>query len=334
VRRRWLLAPAGLILAAIVVLIALLTASSPTRRPPRPFAANSVWNQPLSPDAPLAPDSASTVAALDSEVAKGGAWMNTTSYSVPVYTVPRTQPRVPVTLDVYPAGDAAPLSRDLAAGVPIPPRARPAQGTDAEIVIWQPSTDTMWELWVARRLAGRWHARWGGVMDHASQNPGYFTGPRTWGASATSLPLLGGLIRISELRHGQINHALAIAIPGARAGAYVFPAERSDGALHNSAAVPEGTRFRLPANLNLAALHLPRLVQRIARAAQRYGMIVRDQSGGAVVFFGEDPSPTGSDPYAGPHGFFEGQSPAALLATFPWRRLQVVAPQPPAAGSS
>lgn len=313
---------------------ALLWASSrrgqPTS-PPLPFAADSVWNSPLPGNAALDGDSSTLVAGLSRQVASSGGWVNTTSYSVPIYTVGASQPRTPVRLDVYPGGDAAPLAQQFAAGVPIPSSAQPAQGTDAQLVVWQPSRDKLWELWRAAQVAGVWHARWGGVMDHVSRNPGYFYQPRDWGASATSLPLLGGLIRISELRSGHIDHALALAIPQARAGTFVFPAQRTDGSLNDPAAIPEGTRFRLPADLDIAALHLPHFDQMIASAAQRYGIVVRDQAG-AVVFLAEDPVPYGSDPYGSPHGFFDGESPHDLLARFPWQRLQAVAARPNAYG--
>ena len=47
--------------------------------------------------------------------------------------------------------------------VPIPANAQPANGTDHSLVIWQPSTDTEWELWMAQRAGdGSWSACWGG----------------------------------------------------------------------------------------------------------------------------------------------------------------------------
>ena len=62
----------------------------------------------------------------------------------------------------------------------------------------------------------------------------------------------------------------------------------------------------------------------IAEAAQRYGIFVRDKArGGAVLRPG--PAPTGLNPYAGAAGYFEGETPSELLASFPWSRLQVLA---------
>ena len=56
------------------------------------FAPTSVWNAPLAADAPLDPNSDQLMNALSGEVHKEidggyGPWINTDSYSVPVYTV-------------------------------------------------------------------------------------------------------------------------------------------------------------------------------------------------------------------------------------------------------
>src|SRR5690349_16540583 len=101
------------------------------------FSQNSFWNRPLSATAPLDGSSSSLVASLNAQVRYYGEWINTSSYSTPVYTVPRSQPNVRVTLDTsYPA-----LQSDFDA-VPIPADAQPAGGTDQHLTVYQPSTDT------------------------------------------------------------------------------------------------------------------------------------------------------------------------------------------------
>jgi hypothetical protein len=61
----------------------------------------------------------------------------------------------------------------------------------------------------------------------------------------------------------------------------------------------------------------------MARAAQRYGLVVRDQGGG-VGFYGEDPGRFHTDPYSGATGIFGGRSPSSLMREFPWSRLQAL----------
>jgi hypothetical protein len=279
----------------------------------RPFAPDSVWNAPLRRNAKLASRSAAYVRDLVRQVRRYGAGLNSSEHSTPVYTVPANQPRVRVQLDQYNPALQSALDR-----VPIPRGARPAAGSDRHLVVWQPATDTMWELWKANEAADGWHAEYGGRLRRASRNPGYYTTPhQRWGATATSLPLLGGLIRLNELKARQIRHALAMAIPEPGQG-FVPPAQRGDGERRSPLAMPEGTRLRLPATLNLARLRLTPIGRKIARAAQRYGIIVRDRAG-SVVFYGEESPRTGRDPY-------DGLSGDRALAGFPWRRLQVLAP--------
>lgn len=284
----------------------------------RAFAASSFWNAPLAANAPLDGQSATYVADLQRQVAQYGPWINTTEYSSAVYTVAAGQPTVHVTLDNNAPGLQAALDQ-----VPIPAGAQPAAGTDGTMIITQPSTDTMWELWRAVRRADGWHATYGGRMSNVSSNPGYFTDPPSWGATATSLPMLGGLMRIDELAAGHIDHALALALPETRAIAYSFPAQRTHGAIDRATAIPQGARFRLDLNLDLNQIPMDPIVKEMAIAAQRYGIVVRDTAG-SVAFYGEDPTPTGTDPYGAPGGFFHQAYPSQLLAQFPWSHLQTL----------
>lgn len=249
------------------------------------------------------------------------AYVNTTRYSTPVYTVTPQQPNVRVVLDRPPSWKAG--LRAAFAQVPIPDSAQPAADSDAHMVVWQPCTDKLWEFWRARRAADGWHAVDGGAMTDVSQNPGYYPSPLNWGATASGLSLLGGLIRIEELHEGEIPHAVSFGLPEPRAGIWAWPAQRTDGTSTDPSAIPEGTRFRLDPSLDLSQLPMSRFVRILATAVQKYGMIAVDASG-AVAFGAEDPTPTGSNPYLGPTGFFEGKSPVQLLQQFPWSRLQVV----------
>jgi hypothetical protein len=295
------------------------------------FSPHSFWNESLADDAALDPNSSQLVATFDAEVAQelqdeSGPWINTTDYSVPIYTVPADQPTVRVRL----------VSRFLAPAlqrawnrVPLPPTAQPAAGTDSVLVIWQPSTDRLWEFWRLAHEPSGWQASWGGAMRDVSSNPGVYNrkawpGAKPWwGSSASSLSITGGLITFKDLLRGRINHALALAVPDVRAGAYALPARRSDGQSPDPLSLPEGAHLRLDPNLNLAALHLPRLTLMIARAARRYGIFVRDKAR-VVHFFGQDPVSVKHNPYTGPGGYFEGEYPSQLLASFPWSRLQVL----------
>jgi hypothetical protein len=299
-------------------------------KPFRFYSPTSFWNTSLPDNAPLDPDSEAIVAAFDSLIeselqARTGPAINTTEYSVPVYTVPRNQPTVRVTLDA----PNAPALQAAWSAVPMPADAHPATGTDARLVIWQPSSDKLWDFWRARHEEDGWHAAWGGATQNVSSASGLpdaesWPGAQPWwGTSACSLGIVGGLISIEDLEMGVINHALQIAIPNVRAGVYASPALRTDGSTEDPLALPEGAHLRLDPNLDLESLQLPRPTLIIARAAQRYGIFVTN-GGRDVAFQAQDPTPTGTEPYRGPGGFWEGSYPRALLSQFPWSHLQLL----------
>jgi hypothetical protein len=360
------------VIAALLALCALAPGSALASRPRvsaqiasvpgkpivgRLFAPNSVWNQPLAANAPLDPASRRLSAQFASEAAAEltaltGPFVETYSYTTPIYVVGRYQRLVRVTIDTDQTTSWVKSLQGASNQVPIPPRARPAAGTDSQITIYQPSTNRLWEYWDLRYLNGVWHARWGGAIADVSASPGYYSSASwggalsVWGASATSLPLVAGTMTLAELRSGHIDHALAVTIPDPRAGVLAWPAQRSDGT-GSSAELPEGAHLRLDPHLNIPAMHLPKIVEMMALAAQRYGIIVRDQSHGDIGFFAEDPTQYGaipmtpSDPYYGemrdangkpdrvhgkpdPHGLFDGMWPSDFFRYFPWRSLQVL----------
>lgn len=305
--------------------------SSPSTRarttgPFRFFSSHSFWNQPLAADTAIDPHSSSLVAALGAEVHReqvrgNGPWIDVTTDGVPVATVPSDQRTVSVKLEHPP--DPALTSAWRA--VPIPTTARPSAG-DHDLAVWQPSTDRMWEFFELHRTPAGWAAEWGGAMQHVSSNAGVYSpsawpGAHSyWGVTAASMPLVAGAMTIKQLKAGDIDHALALTIPNTRAGVYASPAQRTDGKIASTDAIPEGARLRLDPRLNLASLHLPPLVHLIAQAAQRYGIVVRDTSG-VVSFIGQDPLNGDFSVY---RRLAQGLYPNKLLAKFPWSRLQVV----------
>jgi hypothetical protein len=289
--------------------------------PGRPFAATSFWNARLTQQAPLARRSRAYVQQLVSQVHAFNPWLNSTSYGVPVYVVGPHVRDVRVKLDTW-----GPDLQRAFDGVPIPERAHGAAGTDSQLTIWQPSRNRLWEFWQLERVQGHWNAHWGGEMRDVSRSPGYFTHSELtndWGATATGLPLLGGLITFRDLQRGFIDHALAISLVEAEPDDWSWPAQRTDGDYFTKAPVeiPEGMRFRLNPRIDVNALHLPPLDRMLALAAQRYGIVVRDKSG-AVTFYGQDPVGMGNPWPAA----FDDEYPDNVLAEFPWGDLEALRP--------
>jgi hypothetical protein len=290
-----------------------------------PFSATGPWRTQLSADAPLDPNSGAIVSNVVSMVHQyyGSAALNTSSYSAPIYTVSASQPTVNMSWNnCQNKSWEAPAFAAALQNVPIPADAVPSQGTDAEMVIWQPSSDTEWEFWVTSQTDGTWSACWGGMIQDVSQNPGIFA--NGLGATGSGLPLLGGLIRVADLRSGAINHAINLELPVTRAGAFSWPAQRTDGQSSNASEPAEGERFRLPASLNLSQFNLSPGELMIARAMQNYGLIVTDTSG-AVTLQGEDPRPYEVNGASNPYDAYFSGSGSQWLAGLPWQDLQAVA---------
>ena len=293
----------------------------------RLFSPGSVFNQQLGASPPLASDSQQIVDDFLSQVSKyqGHVVINTTSWSSPVYTVPANQPTITMfgesSICPRPEGVWSAFTEQISA-VPIPTEALPAAGSDKEIIIWQPSSGHLWELWRALQENGHWTACWGGEITDAYTSNGIFPAP--FGAGASGLSLLGGQIHTEDLEHGAINHALEILMPDTANKTFLWPADRTDGTSTATDAIPEGTRLRLNPNLNLTTLHLTPAALTIATAIQRYGIIVADTAG-AVALTAQDPTPTINQNKPNPYNTLL-PNPRTVLDSIPWSQLQTVSP--------
>src|SRR5262245_34539912 len=200
-------------------------------RPTNQFSASGPWNTKLPRHVPLAPNSAAIVANIKADKENNfQVWaFNAHTWSAPVYRVGPFTPRLRWTFsDCLGLPELAPVIADTLSSVPTPPGMLVSQGTDNEVAIYQPATDTYWDFWRAEQDAdGNWSACWGGKIEHYSRNPGIF--PNPLGAVATGLPLGAFLIRIEELQRGRIDHAINILTVRVRANCISWPANRNDG---------------------------------------------------------------------------------------------------------
>lgn len=320
--------------------------------PGREFAADSYVHKPLPADAPLDPHSAEYVADLLRQIKQfyGTVNVNYHNYAPPIYQVGPDQPTVRVRAHdrKKPEWKFPPLQA-LWEAVPLPDDFQASPGTDQEAVVYQPSTGRYWEFWQMQKTgektrdsAGRevdeWGARWGGRIDNLATSPGYVPTTKEgykFGTTATSLPLLAGLLTIDEQLRGEVNHALHMALVETLAWQYwSHPAQRSDGHISpekNPYAIPEGATFRLPADLDLDKIAMDPYARMIAKAVQKYGLVVRDKAG-ATVLYAENPAGRYAvDPYT---WIFRGRKPEeksfpayARLKSFPWDKLQMLKPQ-------
>jgi hypothetical protein len=290
------------------------------------FARDSFWYTPIPRSVPLNPDSDAFVQEFlrQKKAYYGNVNLNTSKYASPVYVVGPDVPGTDVT--EWDCQNKRFKDKDLAQqwkSVPIPAYAEAADGSDAEMTIYQPSSDTLWEFWRARKADGGWQACWGGRLAKASRSDGVFS--RHYGTTATSLPFIGGQITAEELQRGEIRHVIGIALVDAEHfNVKSWPANRSDGynPQRKPHQIPEGLRFRLDPSVDVDQLKLHPVARIIARAAQKYGFIVWDKAGAISLRLQNPKSSTArgsADPYP---ALFKGTRTSAILDGFPWDRLQ------------
>lgn len=291
------------------------------------FFSSSFWYTPIPTIVPLHPNSAGLVSDFmrQKKLYYGTVGVNASfKYSSPVYYVDASTRKVKVThWDCTNRGTEDASLNEQWAEVPIPAFAKPADGTDSEMTIYQASSDTIWEFWKTRKVNGQWQACWGGRMQNASLSDGIFN--TYYGTTATSLPFLGGQITAEELQRGEVKHVIGISlVESESAKIFSWPAHRSDGLNPGNAPnrIPEGLRFRLDPQVNVDALNMHPIGKIIAKAAQKYGFVVWDHAG-AIVIRAQNPYSytvfSKPNPY---DGLFAGTSNSQILQNFPWERLQ------------
>lgn len=290
------------------------------------FAPTSFWYARIPANAPLHGNSAGLVADFLRQLRTyyGNVAINTTAYASPVY-----EPASGISASRVTQWDCQHkgfLDASLASqwnDVPVPSYASPSDGSDGEMTIYQPASNTLWEFWQARKVNGQWQACWGGKMQNVAASNGIW--PPGYGTTATGLPFIGGQITAGELQRGEIRHAIGIALVDLeRASIYSWPANRSDGYNPRGAAnrIPEGLRLRLDPTLNVDALNLHPVARIIAKAAQQYGFVVWDKAGAISLRVQNPKSYTAlgqPDPY---NALFKGTPTYAILNGFPWDKLQ------------
>ncbi len=292
------------------------------------FAKTSFWYTPIPKDTLLAANSDDLTNEFLRQKAKyyGTVTINTYSYSAPVYTVDTNVKSVVVGFNnCQNKSHIDPTFTNMMSAVPIPNYAQQSSGTDGEMAIYQPSTNSYWELWKAKLdpVTGAWSACWGGKLGSASLSDGVFQS--YYGTTATSLPFIGGQITAEELARGEIKHAIGISLVDLdHWNVFSYPAHRSDG--YNPLGLPnriaEGQRFRLDPTINVDTLTMSKAGKVIAKAAQKYGFVVWDHAG-AIGLRAQNAKTYIAQGIADPYpDLYENKAQYAVLSGFPWSKLQ------------
>jgi hypothetical protein len=242
------------------------------------FPATSHWNQRVD-ELPVHPSSEATIRSigLDGSVHPdfgSGLWEGR-PIGIPYNVVGRSQPKVRVRFTYAAESDQGPY--------PLPARPRIEGGSDRHVLVVQRGTCRLYELFAAERSGGSWSAGSGAIFSLRSNR----MRPAGWtSADAAGLPILPGLARYEEVARGRLRHALRFTVARTRR-AYLYPARHFASSLTDPELPAMGTRVRLKRSVD--ASRFPRQARVIARALQRYGMLVADN--GSNWFISGAPHP-------------------------------------------
>ncbi|MGH3867947.1 MAG: hypothetical protein ACRDQ4_17850 [Pseudonocardiaceae bacterium] len=244
--------------------------------------SSSPWTTPVPPDANADPRSAEYAAQLTQLKPT----VSVSDFTVSVFVASTRSPHY----TIRPTAWWTPPGYMLRA--PIPDDAQP-DPADGHLVVLDSPTQCVYEFYRARRTSTSWTAEWANAIP-ANGNGIYPDGLST---RASGISSAAGLIWPEELRSGVINHALVFAYPFTRTGGPVGLATNSDGYSTNDAALPIGAHLVLDPTINIDALPLTPTDKTIAKALQRYGMILAGTSGG-LTLYAVQPTSFAADPYA------------------------------------
>jgi len=244
-------------------------ASLPSNAPSLPTEA--AWNQDIS-KAPVAPNSAATIAYIDShgDDRLHPDFGSPRAYGFPYAVVGAAQRKLPVHYIAYgDESDPGPF--------PIPRRAPVEWGHrsdgDRHVLVVDRSTCTLYELYRAffkRAPRPHWNAdsgaRWS--LRSAARRPDSWTS-----ADAAGLPIFPGLLRYDEVASGHVGHAVRITFDSTR-DAWLHPASHCAGDTSDPDAPAMGTRLRLKTSYPLRGFS--GAARTIVVALKHYGAIVAD----------------------------------------------------------
>lgn len=235
----------------------------------RPFTAGAYWNTRLG-NAPLSPYSA---AWIRDAVAHSGTHLNLVlgDWGMPVYRSSASDPLVQLT------------SGGHTVRFHIPTGARPMSANDAALTVIDPTTNQVVGLFGAHVSGGKWSVSGLSRYRYSSNGiAGGLPGGRKANFGHRGIPASVPAVTKAEIRRGAIRHRLEIywhetAAATPEGPSAYFPMTGSESG--KTGVVPEGAVIRIKPSVDLKQLHLSRAAYVIARALQKYGAVVGDNSG-------------------------------------------------------
>jgi hypothetical protein len=248
------------------------------------FGPTSYWNTPLPADAPLDPNSAAMIGWLQSDntgnyIRLGGTGSNG-QWGNPVYWSSDGDPTYHV------INNCSLAQPPEFAQIRIPRGAAQDPTSDSAMTVYDTGKGIVYGLWRASYDAttDRWSAC-GGAVYYLSSNGlarGAAGSDDSRNVGHRGVPPSTYAVLFSEIRHGEIDHILKIAV-NTTGCAHVFPMVGDECGTTAALAPPEGTRIRINPSVDLSRLGLSPAALVIAQALQRYGAVIGDQSGGPAT---------------------------------------------------
>jgi hypothetical protein len=180
--------------------------------------------------------------------------------------------------------ECGPAAERVPRTLAIPPSTKPDPRFDGWLSVIDREKGVAYDFWRARRqsddtisyqFAKTWKLAGPGFSRPVSEDP-----QRAAGARGSGLPLFAGVIGPAELRAGEINHALALSVPGLARRTYVQPASVTDG-VGSVNSLPAGARLRLKSSAlegSRAKLGKRHSAEAILVALHKYGAIIVDRA--------------------------------------------------------
>jgi hypothetical protein len=278
----------------------------------RPYFPRADWLwSPIPSGAQL--DPAST--AMAGELASGDHILNTGEFGVALVNADEVTASTP--------RSAVPLSEnwgpDPLAGiqVPVPANLQIPPGSDGHVAIADPTTDTVVNLWVAKKTGTGLAANWGAATPldgDGREHSGSSTG--------AGIARYAAVVRAQEIADGNIGHALFFSTNVVKPGEVRYPATKTDGSNMDGAGspIPEGARVQLDPSIDVDAIPgISKGAATIAKALQTYGAYVGDNGGARMAFIAEYAPGSNAYEQAGLSGDFVN------LNAIPWDKLRVLA---------
>jgi hypothetical protein len=274
-----------LVMAVTAALVCSVAQPSAASRAYRAFSRASYWNNPLPKRAPVAADSRAMIRFLIRR--------NTPNYITLSGATPDGQWGTPVYWGTS-SDPAYDVHSNCQADVPpefgtirIPAGAQADPTSDSSMTVYNRESGKVFGMWHARydAAAATWTSCGGSVYYLRSNG---LAGELRQSNNRNNVGHRGfpppvWAIRLDEIQAGEIRHVIKISVDETKCD-HVFPAVGDECGTMNRYAPPEGTRIRIRRGVDIAKLRLSPAALIVARALQRYGAVIGDQSGhGAAV---------------------------------------------------